>query len=96
MKDLGSNGGRREGENWSHPIFDVRHKTRGGGLPARYRQKRQRTAADRSMGHIVVGIRGCCMRTNGDGDCDSVGGDDEDGMGIGGSSCDTRKRSGLR
>ena len=52
---LGVMGCDEMGDNRSHPRFDGWWKTRGGGQPARYRQKRRRTAADRSTGRIEEG-----------------------------------------
>ena len=78
--------------------FDGRRKTRGGGPPARYGQKRWRTAADISLGCIRGGGQGCCSLSdvNSDSDGGSNGGDDDDGRGVGGSSCDGRNRSGSK
>ena len=99
MEDLGGTGGGYErGNDQSHHRFDGRWKTRGGGLPDRYGQKRHRMAADRPTGRIVGGGRVCCRRSNGDGNGNGdIGGyDDDDGRGMGGSSCDARTRLGLR
>ena len=84
------------GNNWLHPRFDGQQMTRGGGPPARYQQKRRRTAADRLTGHIRGGVRGCFGSSNDDSDGDSNGGDDNDARGVGVFSCDATTSSGSR
>ena len=89
-------GGGERGNYWLRPRFDGRQKTRGGGPPARYKQKRCRTVVDRSAVRIEGGGQGCDRRRNGDSDGTSNGGENDDGRGMGGSSCDVRTRSGYR
>ena len=69
---------------------------RGGGTPASYGQKRRRTASDRLMGRVRGSDQFFCRRSNGDGDGKINGFNGNDGMGMGGSSCDASNRSGSR
>ena len=96
MKDIGGTGGGERGNDRSHPRFDGRRKTRGGGPTARYGQKMWRTVVDISTGRIGGGGQGCCRIRNIDGDGVSNGGDNGDRRGMGGSSCNGKTRSGLR
>ena len=41
MEDLEGKGGYERGNDWSRPRFDGRRKTRGGGPPTMYGQKRR-------------------------------------------------------
>ena len=79
-------GGREDDQ--SRRKFDGWGKTRVGGPLARYIQKWQKTAADKTTGHIGGGGQGCRRHSEINGDRDSDRSDRDNRRRMGGYSCD--------